>query len=731
MTALGGVLAFIPLFDVVGFELAFAVCIPASLAVADTAAARTARSPLPSVWRAFARAALEGLAIALPPLLLITLNGLRVPPCDPGIGLAFYGLLPGVSVLLAAATGVVAGTVFARAPRVAILAAWLFVVGSIAVSVYRFYAAPPIFAYDPFGGYFPGTLYDEDITVPAALLWARLYHVAIGAAALCLCDAWRRRRLAAALGGIVLAAGGGAILHRSADLGFNATADDITEALGGRFETTHFTIVYPRGAAFEADIERIGDDHELSYRQAAAALGVTTELRITSFYFDSVDEKARWMGAQHTYIAKPWRREIYVTHEELPHDVIRHEIGHVLAGTFGDPTFHVSVDFLGWPPLHFNVGLIEGAAVAADWPTPARLTPHEAARAMLDLGYLPPLSTILAPGFLSFASARSYTTAGSFCRWLLDHHDAARFHELYRSGGRPADFARIYGAPLADLDAEWRAFLAGITVPPDEREIARERFRRRGIFGRPCPHLIARLERLAGEIASRRPERAVDMMREVCAADPDEPSHRLVLAGMLERAKVEGEARRIYTELAADVEQSSPLRARALVELADLTALAGERPAALAAVEQALALPVDESARRNLILRKQALAGDEPLFAYLFARSPGGGDADPVQLMYLARRIEGGLGRYLEGRLLFQRGAHPEAAAALAEAARLGLGEPLVARENDRLLATAAWLAHDPKLACAAADRLAAPEQPPYIRRLGEGWQKRCGFTWK
>src|SRR5439155_477021 len=52
------------------------------------------------------------------------------------------------------------------------------VVASVAWGVWRFYAAPPICGYDPFAGYFAGTLYDEEVTITRAFGWARLYHAA-------------------------------------------------------------------------------------------------------------------------------------------------------------------------------------------------------------------------------------------------------------------------------------------------------------------------------------------------------------------------------------------------------------------------------------------------------------------------------------------------------------------------------------------------------------------------
>src|SRR5262249_20216597 len=202
---------------------------------------------------------------------------------------------------------------------------------------------------------------------------------------------------------------------------------------------------------FLAEMPAIAEDHELRWAQVARTFGVAPAGKIASFYFANAVEKARWIGSENAYIAKPWRHEIYLAHEEFPHGSLRHEIAHVVAGEFGDPVFHVSVAWWGWPPARFNVGLIEGAAVAADWPGTGRLTPDDASRAMMDLGYLPPLATILAPGFFEFSTARSYTTAGSFCHFLLETRGAERFRRLYRSGG---DFEAAYGTDLASLERE-------------------------------------------------------------------------------------------------------------------------------------------------------------------------------------------------------------------------------------------------------------------------------------
>src|SRR5688572_9898769 len=147
-------LAFVPVWNVIGYELAFTVGIVASFGAADLAAAHAAwfvrdGARPPSVWTVWSGAAVRALPVLLlPPLLVMAVNALRVDPCDPLRGLIFYALLPCASVLCAVSAGTVCGLLLGARRRLAIAAAWLFVLGSLLVGLHGFYAAPPIFAYD-------------------------------------------------------------------------------------------------------------------------------------------------------------------------------------------------------------------------------------------------------------------------------------------------------------------------------------------------------------------------------------------------------------------------------------------------------------------------------------------------------------------------------------------------------------------------------------------------------
>ena len=169
LLALG--LDFVPLFDVLGYDFSFALGLAAAFAGADighgaAAAARRRQAPVTPVAPVVAGLA-GALAALVLPLALSLLNALRVRNCDLGAGLVFFALLPVGSAVYGATAGALAGWWLPRGGR---LVAWLLPLLSIAWSLERLYRHPAVFVFDPFGGYFPGPIYDEAMRPPERLM---------------------------------------------------------------------------------------------------------------------------------------------------------------------------------------------------------------------------------------------------------------------------------------------------------------------------------------------------------------------------------------------------------------------------------------------------------------------------------------------------------------------------------------------------------------------------------
>ena len=762
----------LPLFGVLGYELALVATVLGSIASLDLGAALArraarvaapalarARDPIGVVARLAARAALIALAVTAIPAALAAVNGLFAPTCDWGFGIRAYLSMVSLGAVIFAIAGVALGLATARArawvPAVIGVALVLAIAGA---GVWRFYAHPPVFTYSALVGYFPGNMYDEHIRLGAPLYWSRLEELAWAIGALALVTATldgptlaprlrerrpatgRRATHAACVGALGVALG----LHLAGGaLGHAVDADDLQAALSGTRVTDHFVIHYAETEEIERDIDLIAEDHEIRLAQVAETLGLDdADLRrmgpIRSYYFRDADQKAALMGARGVEMAKPWRREIYLTHGGFPVRALRHEIAHAVAGEFGDPWFGVSARRVLGLPLMVNPGLVEGLAVAVDWPGnyDRMLTPHEAVRAMQEMGVQPGVGKVMGLGFLSLSSTSSYTTAGSFLRFLLDREGPRAVRALYASGG---DFEAVLGRSLAELEAEWREMIAGVTLAPGQIEAVRELYRRGGLFARRCPHATAAKRAEALEAAARGDRRgAIRAYREVCRDSGEQPRDRLALAVLLigsedhevpapERA--EGVA--ILRDVAGDDDHATGVRADALEALAHVAAIDGDLAAAEALLAEAAALPVDDGSARQLEAKLAAIRHAGPagaaLRTYFFAP-----EADRLAAAEAATRAEplDGLGWYLRG---LQRRSSPHrdfagAAHDLATALALPLPSQRFVRNAARQLAVAGWRAGDRAAVERAIEVLERPEQPAIDRLLAEDWRYKLAW---
>jgi tetratricopeptide (TPR) repeat protein len=762
LVLLAALLDFAPLFNVLGYDFAFAIGLFTALAGVDighgtVSAARRSGRPFSPVQVA-AKAIVATWAILVLPLLLSLANALRVQNCNIGAGLAFFALLPACTGAFAAGTGAAISCAI-PGRRGGRLAAFALPVLSVVWALVRLYRDPAVFAFDPFAGFFPGPIYDEALRPPLRLLWFRLANLTWLAAAvavahwLCrdsprglrlrvrplraLAQPWRRAVVALAL----LAASAGWYEARGR-LGFHIRHADLVRLLPRETRTEHFVLHTDPAAESDTDIGLAQQDLEFRYWQLAHILGVEPRLPITVYRFPSSAAKKDAVGAANTLYAKPWTREIFVQADRFPAQRLRHELAHVFAATFGDPLFGVSLawHFVGpipWPTL--ASGLVEGIAEAADFDNPdGRSTTHQEAASMLALGKAPELERALGAGFTFESGPRAYTIAGSFCRFLLDRFGAEKLRALYRSAG---DFPRVYGRDLASLERDWRAFLSTLPVDQSSRAEAEESFRRPAIFQKVCAReLAARVAEARGRLGTA-PDDSVALLSSACADDPGEPTFRLDLAEALVAA---GKADRALATL-AEAENSGtltrPLRGRAASLEAGIYFRAGrlaQARAALAQVELAATEDVDvRTARAKL----RALSDDkaqETLGRVLFGDERGR-FLDAGLVVYLvaefARQFpDEALGPYLVGRQLAPRDAKV-ALPQLAEACPFaGLGkplplDPLFFKECRRLLGESAYLAGDLATARAAYDWLAEHAEHESDRLRAQDFLQR--IAWK
>ena len=700
---------FIPQFGGPGYEssLAAGLVLPATTALC-LAFDLGGRRPAPLV--AFGRGIAVGFGLAALGLAIVFGHGLRIGMCDAAWGIELYLLAPLPGAMLAGVWGAAVGLAAAhvqpgwRRRTACILGALAAPLLGIGLSLGRFYTSPMVFAFDPFFGYFAGPLYDTVVdafwTLGTYRAGTLLTLLGVGCMATFFDERLQfqgfRGRQWVFGAGVSALIGSAVLIYDGASLGHFSTRRSIEEALGQQLYGARCDVKYSSGIS-RRDALLFARDCDAELRADEAYFEIQGPPRVTAFLFANEGEKGRLMGASSTYIAKPWRREIYVQASAYPHPVVGHELAHVLAGSFGQGPFRVSGPLGGWIP---DPGRIEGVAVAASPNDNDDFTLDEWAKTLLDLSLLPPLESVFRLGFLGQNSSTAYTVAGAFLHWFHDHYGAAALRRWY--GGEPIE--RISSQSFRQLEAAWRADLARVTVAPALLDEARVRFDRPSLFGRHCPRIVDKLNGIANQkLGSADTAGARRALSELLRLDPHHTGAKFELAACEVRDGNEAAALVAYATLAASPELAKLERAGAREAQADVELRAGRLEEARRDYDAVAEIVADEDRLRTLDVKRSPenelqrraivdlLVGDPVLGAAFEVAAPRLADwanAEP----------RNGLPSYLLGKNLFGRGRFTEAADYLDQALSKNLSLPRVAREAWRTRLT---------LACAVGDSAA------------------------
>lgn len=613
------------------------------------------------------RLAFELAAVVVLPLFALLVAGVWVPNCNLLQGLAFYALGPVCSALIGAAWAAAslqawptAADGSSRVGRATATFAALVLL-SLVRPLLHFYTQPQVQAWHGLVGWLAGALYEDAVAVGTPYVVWRIVGLATWGPLLVLFVALRsvdapyglravgtllRRSRAAQVGALSVVLGLLAGEWLAEPMGWRLPAAAVEQVLsvrleirmpGVRLQDPAAAVVHlspqdadgPDGLALQRAVTA---DVAFRHHQLHQWFGVTPPT-VQVYLYEDAEQKRRWMGAEHVDMAKPWLAQVHLTLPEYGASVLAHELAHVFAGVLAPLPFRV--------PLRGGVLpdalLIEGTAVAAEWPQTDGMDPHRSSRAMRMLGLAPPLRELFSPvGFFGQSSGRAYTLAGSFLRWLRDRYGPQVFAQIYRT----ADLTQATGVAVDQLVAEWERFVddaAAHPVSPDELDRARARFERPGLFGQACALEVGRSVRRATDLwrdndlqgSQEVWGRLLDRLGTVCTP---EPGLQLGLAAAQGRIGRFPEALRLaqaVLDLPDAVTATQGLnrleRAEALVVHGDLSLGAGNLQRAQADWHAALALPVHRAARRALevrLLLASTLPGREAIRDLLGAHGP-------------------------------------------------------------------------------------------------------------
>ncbi|HKY41258.1 MAG TPA: tetratricopeptide repeat protein [Polyangiaceae bacterium] len=746
---------FVPQFGGPGYESALmgGIILPAAAAI-GAALWLVGRSRQPSAvsdqpFDVLGRGAVLGAIFAVVGVLIATLHGLRTGFCDAPLGYELWATGPGPGAVLGGVWGAAAGLLAGRFKRVrlaAVLLALLGPLGSIAMGIGRFYTSPMVFGFDPFVGYFAGPLYDTVVDPGNRLISYRIgslasllavattaFHLEVGEESRRCRWVWRGRPGVVAAGVLALGVSLGITLS-GPRLGHWHTASSIEEGLGRSVEKGRCRLVYSSGVP-KPDAERLARECVGHLPQIEAYLGAKGPEHVTVYLFANDAEKGAYMGASRTYIAKPWRAEIYIQAAGFPHPTLGHELAHVVSGAFGPGPFRVAGPLGGLIP---DPGRIEGIAVAAAPSEDDDFTLDEWSKALLDLKLLPEMPSIFRLGFITKQSSTAYTVAGAFISWLHETYGAEAVRNWY--SGHAIESV-TGGKSLSVLDNDFRAHLAKIQLRPELLAMAKARFDRPSIFGRVCPRRIDRDLALAearlgaGDIRGAR-----EAYQALLKLEQDNTRARLGLALCDVRDGALDSAIKRYQVLATDPRLSVLERASALEARGDVNVMAEQPKEAIEAYREVAKIDADEDRQRTLEVKTiAALAKPTSGMRLLLIGDPQRGPSWDEAAPALGLEAASGnpLSQYLLGRNLWLHGRPEAALAAIDEALDPTALRPeivwppsqRVVREASRLRVLIAC--SDPKFELAkasdAAKRfLADPGVPAAKREAVERFVGRC-----
>jgi hypothetical protein len=406
-----------------------------------------------------------------------SLSGLA---CSISDGILFFIVITIPSVITGGALGLLSFYLIKRF-RIPLFVLFLIIVA--AVPAFEIYFNPQIYFYNPLIGYFPGTIYDEGLSVNSRLIFYRglnlCYFSFIFLTLLLLKGKYRKAVF------VLSAAAAIIFIAVSPFLEFSTSEGRMKGELNRKIETEHFNIY------FDPQIDEtfqkvIALHHEFYYSELYDFFRAGLKEKITSFVFVNSGQKGELLGSENADVAKPWLKQIYTTQESYNRS-LKHELAHIFSGEYAEGILKVAE---GITPA-----LIEGIAVAAH-PVQDEYNVDYLAALAYNYGYKVKLKNLFSySGFFTSVSTLSYVYAGSFIKYLIENYGINKFRKFYSD----PDFEKIYNKTLPELEKEFTGYLISIETAGSEHT-ANYYFGRKSIFQKICPRYVADRIKKASEL---------------------------------------------------------------------------------------------------------------------------------------------------------------------------------------------------------------------------------------
>lgn len=434
------------------------------------------------------------------PLIVSLSHDFLTVSCSITDGFLFYTFITIPSVIIGASLAVLSVFVSRRFRYLIFISIFLAI---LSITFFEFYYNPQIYFYNPVYAYYPGTIYDEAISIDLKLIVYRSLNllffgtVYLISAYVIYKKTIISKKLIIYLTLLITAV----FLYLSPSFGYSTTQNKLKSVLDKLVRTEHFDIYFSPGISIDKQ-KIIALNHEYYFKQLSSFYQVISKEKYTSFIFRDDIQKKKYFGSENADVAKPWLREIFIIADNY-NNTLRHEIAHCFAGEFGWSIFRVAANF--------NPALIEGAAVAGAPEYDLNDVDYMASLAYRN-GYKIRLQDLFEGlNFFGHTSGLSYIYAGSFCRYLIDNYGIGKFKKLYAS----SDFEEIYNKDIPGLSKEYFNFITD-KYNAENRAEADYYYGRKPVIYKTCPRFVAgRLKEAWNYYLDKNYSEALDAFTEV------------------------------------------------------------------------------------------------------------------------------------------------------------------------------------------------------------------------
>lgn len=412
------------------------------------------------------------------PLIVSVINTFVNSLCPVNENILFYFII----TIPTAYFGFVAGKLcYSLNRKLAYLLFGIIFVLLVCIPVMEIYFYPQVYFYNPIIVFFPGTIYDEAISVSSKMLFYRSITLLlfVGIHQLLKLIKNRKAYLLFLIFPVI------AFILVKPLLGFATTESSLKGYLKEKMLSDDFLICYSDSINDNLRTE-IFLNHQFSFQKIEKILGFKPKRKVTSFVFSNRMQKGELFGAENADVAKPWSYQIFIE-EQTSWSTIKHELAHVISAEIGTTPFKVAE--------YFNPAMIEGFAMAIE-NNYSGYDPHYLAFIAFNSEYKVSLKEIFTGlHFFENVSSISYIFSGSFIKWLMSEYGIENILKLYSD----VDFKKYYHKGIEELEEDYYNFLNSLEFHISE-STATLFFGRKPVFKKFCARETAKKLREADNL---------------------------------------------------------------------------------------------------------------------------------------------------------------------------------------------------------------------------------------